>query len=123
VSLPGFLDDPDRDFWPGIDVLFLPSAFEALGTVLLDALARGIPVVATSVGGIPEIVRSGREGLLADAGDSPALARALARLRGDPEEARRMGRAGRERARAFEIGGVVDETVALYGRLAGGGAR
>jgi glycosyltransferase involved in cell wall biosynthesis len=123
VSLPGFLDDPDRDFWPGIDVLFLPSAFEALGTVLLDALARGIPVVATDVGGIPEIVRPGREGLLAAPGDAPALARALARLRQDPEEARRMGRAGRERARAFEIGGVVDDTVAQYGRLAKEGTR
>ena len=51
---------------------FLPSAFEALGTVLLDALAREIPVVATRVGGIPEIVRPGREGLLAATGETPA---------------------------------------------------
>jgi glycosyltransferase involved in cell wall biosynthesis len=116
VELPGFLEDPEP-FWNGIDVFFLPSAFEALGTVFLDALARGIPVVATRAGGIPEIVRDGREGLLAPVGDVRALADALRRLRADPGLATRLGEAGRKRAREFEIGGVVDRIVALYARL------
>lgn len=116
VELPGFLEDPER-FWRGIDVFFLPSAFEALGTVFLDALARGIPVVATTAGGIPEVVRPDREGLLASVGDAPALARAIARLRRDPDLARRLGSAGRKRAADFEIGSVVDRIVALYERL------
>jgi glycosyltransferase involved in cell wall biosynthesis len=116
VDLPGFLDDPGP-FWAGIDVFFLPSAFEALGTVLLDALARGIPVVATRAGGIPEVVRDGREALLAPVGDAPALARAIVRLRDDPDLARRLAAAGPERARDFEIGAVVDRIVALYERL------
>jgi glycosyltransferase involved in cell wall biosynthesis len=117
VDLPGFVDDPSRDFWPEIDAFFLPSAFEALGTVLLDALAREIPVVATSVGGIPEIVRPGREGLLADRGNVAALADALRQLKRTPEQAREMGRAGRERALVFEIGRVVERIVELYERL------
>jgi len=117
ARLPGFLPDPERDFWPEIDVFFLPSAFEALGTVILDAAARGIPVVATAIGGIPEIVRSGREGLLGPVGDAGSLASALLRVRQDPVAAGAMGRAGRERAREFEIGGVVDATVLLYERL------
>jgi glycosyltransferase involved in cell wall biosynthesis len=116
VDLPGFLDDP-APFWAGIDVFFLPSAFEALGTVLLDALARGIPVVATRAGGIPEVVRDGREGLLAPVGDAPALARAIARLRDEPELAGAIAAAGPARAREFEIGSVVDRIVALYERL------
>ena len=121
MRLPGFLADPERDFWPEIDVFFLPSAFEALGTVFLDALARGIPVVATTVGGIPEFVRTDREGLLAAPGDADALAKALGRLRGDPTAAREMGEAGRERARAFEIGGIVSDIVSLYEKLQGQG--
>jgi glycosyltransferase involved in cell wall biosynthesis len=117
VELPGFLDDLEP-LWARIDVLFLPSAFEALGTVILDALARGIPVVATEVGGIPEVVRDGREGLLAPAGDSAGLARALGRLQEDRGLAARLGSAGRARARDFEIGNVVDRIETLYRRLA-----
>jgi glycosyltransferase involved in cell wall biosynthesis len=74
-------------------------------------------VVATSAGGIPEVVRDGREGLLAPAGDVPALTRALMRIRRDPGLARRLADAGPERAREFEIGSVVDRIVSLYERL------
>jgi glycosyltransferase involved in cell wall biosynthesis len=116
VELPGFVD-PDT-VWPRIDVLFLPSAFEALGTVILDALARGVPVVATAVGGVPEVVCHEREALLAARGDDDALAGELVRLARDPALARRLGEAGRTRAQHFEIGKVVDRIVDLYGRLA-----
>jgi glycosyltransferase involved in cell wall biosynthesis len=116
VSFPGFSADPES-FWRSIRVFFLPSAFEALGTVFLDAMARGIPVVATRVGGIPEIIEHGREGLLADAGDIPSLAAAVLRLVHDEEEARRCGRAGRQRANEFAIEGIVDRIQKLYGVL------
>jgi len=111
-----FLEDPEP-FWSRLSVFFLLSAFEALGTVLLDAMARRLPVVATRVGGIPEVVRDGREGLLAPPGDDVALSAALLRLRSEPELARRLGDAGRERAAAFEIGGIVDRVIELYERL------
>jgi glycosyltransferase involved in cell wall biosynthesis len=117
VDLPGFVDP--ESVWPRIDVLFLPSAFEALGTVILDALARGVPVVATEVGGIPEVVRHERDGLLAPRGDAASLAGHLLRLARDPQLARSLAEAGRVRAQDFEIGKVVDRVVALYERLTG----
>jgi glycosyltransferase involved in cell wall biosynthesis len=122
ASFPGFLDDPGA-FWSGIDVFFLPSAFEAMGTVFLDAMARGIPVVATRVGGIPEIVGAGREGLLAARGDAEALARALLELRRDPGRARALGEAGRRRARAFDVADTTRRTRDLYERLLAGTSR
>jgi glycosyltransferase involved in cell wall biosynthesis len=116
VELPGFLADPEP-IWRRLDAFFLPSAFEALGTVLLDAMARGLPVVATRVGGIPEVVRDGVEGLLADPGDDAGLAEALRRLKDEPELAARLGSAGRRRAEDFDIEGIVDRNLELYRKL------
>jgi glycosyltransferase involved in cell wall biosynthesis len=119
VSLPGFLEDPES-FWREIDLFFLPSTFEALGTVLLDAMAHGRPVVATPVGGIPEVVRPNREGLLAEGPEE--LARRVLEIRGRPELAERLGRAGRERAEDFRIDRLAERVIALYRRLTGGSA-
>ncbi len=116
IDLPGFHEELDP-FWRRCDVFFLPSKFEALGTVLLDAMARGIPVVASRVGGIPEIVRAGREGTLLEHGDAPGFADAIDALLDDPVRARMLGDAGRERARAFDIRDVVDRLEELYARL------
>jgi glycosyltransferase involved in cell wall biosynthesis len=68
---------------------------DGLPTVLVEALARGIPVVATDVVGIPELVRDGATGRLVPQDDPPALAAAIAELRADPERARALGMAGR----------------------------
>ncbi len=118
VRFPGFLADPE-DFWSRIDVFFLPSAFEALGTVLLDAMARGIPVVATRTGGIPEVVRDGEEGLLGSPGRADELAAALLALR-DPAAARRAGELGRRRSSEFDVAHTVRRTRELYERLLSG---
>jgi len=75
--------------------LVLPSDYEAFGLVLLEALAQGTAVVASRVGGIPEIVEDGRSGLLVPVGSAPALAEALVRLWDEPELARRLGDTGR----------------------------
>ena len=113
VEFFGFLADLE-DFWRGIDLFFLPSVFEALGPVLLDALARGIPVVATRVGGIPETVRNDREGLLASVGDEEGLAAAILAIRRDADLHRRLGRAGRERSRKYAVEGIVDRIETVY---------
>ncbi len=113
VSFPGFLTDPET-FWREIDLFLLPSAFEALGTVLLDALARGMPIVATEVGGIPGSVRDGREGLLAPAGDDEGLARAILAIRRNPDLHQSLGSSGRERSRDYEIRGLVDRILKVY---------
>ncbi|WP_369393709.1 glycogen synthase [Streptomyces sp. CG1] len=98
-------------------VFACPSVYEPLGIVNLEAMACGTPVVASRVGGIPEVVEDGRTGLLVDTDDGfeAGLARALDAVLGDPAAARRMGEAGRERA-ALEFGWdtVARRTAALY---------
>ncbi|KDN76163.1 glycogen synthase [Streptomyces olindensis] len=94
-----------------------PSVYEPLGIVNLEAMACGTPVVASAVGGIPEVVDDGRTGLLVPAGDGfeAGLARAMDTVLGDPETARRMGEAGRERAVGeFGWDAVARRTVRLY---------
>ncbi|MFJ4782162.1 glycogen synthase [Streptomyces sp. NPDC088794] len=98
-------------------VFVCPSVYEPLGIVNLEAMACGTPVVASRVGGIPEVVDDGRTGLLVtvDEDFEPNLARALDSVLGDPEAARRMGEAGRERAVGeFGWDAVARRTVRLY---------
>ncbi|GAB2761691.1 glycogen synthase [Streptomyces bullii] len=98
-------------------VFVCPSVYEPLGIVNLEAMACGTPVVASRVGGIPEVVDDGRTGLLVPVDDDfeTGLARALDRVIGDPEGARRMGEAGRERAVGeFGWDAVARRTVRLY---------
>ncbi len=78
-------------------LLALSSRTEALPNVVLEAMAAGLPVAATAVGGVPELVTPARTGWLAPPGDPPALAAALRRLLANPEQCRDFGRAGRRR--------------------------
>nr|WP_202510266.1 glycogen synthase [Streptomyces sp. SID5643] len=94
-----------------------PSVYEPLGIVNLEAMACGTPVVASAVGGIPEVVDHGTTGLLVPPGDGfeAGLARAMDAVLGDPAAARRMGEAGRERAVGeFGWDAVARRTVRLY---------
>jgi len=79
----------------GFDVLVNCSHAESFGVVVLEASACGIPVVATRVGGVPEVCRHGETGLLVPPNDVDALAEAIIRLARDPELREEMGRAGR----------------------------
>ncbi|MFD3823955.1 glycogen synthase [Streptomyces sp. NPDC058625] len=94
-----------------------PSVYEPLGIVNLEAMACGTPVVASRVGGVPEVVEDGVTGVLVTVDDAfeQGLARALDSVVGDPEAARRMGEAGRERAVGeFGWDAVARRTVLLY---------
>jgi glycosyltransferase involved in cell wall biosynthesis len=91
-------------------VFVLPSLSEGLPVALLEAMAWGRPIVATRVGGVPEVVDDGVEALVVPPGDPAALATAIGRLLGDPEERQRLGRAARERAASLN-------EVEVYGRL------
>jgi glycosyltransferase involved in cell wall biosynthesis len=83
-------------WYRAFDAMILPSANEGTPVVVIEALAAGCPVVATSVGGVPDVVREGVDGFLVPPRDTEALAERLVRLAEDPELRARMGAAGRE---------------------------
>jgi glycosyltransferase involved in cell wall biosynthesis len=96
-------------------VYVLPSYNEGLPMSVLEAMAAGLPILSTPVGGIPEAVTDGVEGFLVNPGDVRALADALDRLLGDPELARGMGVAARRKVeRAFSADAVLPSVEALY---------
>ena len=88
------------DLLPQADALVLPSFAEGVPVVLMEAMAAGLPVIATRVAGVPELVQDGEMGLMVPAGDADALAAAILDLMADPDRRRAMGAAGRARVAA-----------------------
>jgi glycosyltransferase involved in cell wall biosynthesis len=97
------------------DVFAFPSIKEGLGTSVLDAFLLERPVVASRVGGIPEMVRHGENGLLVEPGDAAALGAAIEELLAHPDEGCRMGAAGRRTAlESFSVDSMVEKTLDAY---------
>ncbi len=113
VRLLGFRDDVP-DLLRAADLFCVSSYLEGMGTSTLDAMAAGLPVVATNVGGIPEIVEERATGLLVPPRDPAALAEAVLALAGDPALRVTMGGRARERVRAFSADRTEEETRAVY---------
>lgn len=114
VCFTGFLPEADR-YLDAFDVFVLSSRAEGLGSSLLDAFAAGIPVVATSVGGIPELVRHEETGLLVPVGDAPTLARAIERLLDDRALADKVTMAARRKVEQdFSVERMANSYQALY---------
>jgi glycosyltransferase involved in cell wall biosynthesis len=98
-----------------LDLLMAPSLSEGFGLAALEAMARGVPVLATRAGAIPEVVVDGETGLLVPPADVEALSAGLTRLLSDPMLRARLGAAGVERARQqFSLARMVDATLELY---------
>jgi glycosyltransferase involved in cell wall biosynthesis len=113
VVFAGFRGDLDR-LMPAFSVFCLSSHLEGLGTSLLDAMAFGLPIVATAAGGIPEAVLDGENGRLAPPRDAAALAEALAAVLGDDARRRAYGEAGRRLfLERFTAERMVDATLAV----------
>jgi glycosyltransferase involved in cell wall biosynthesis len=103
VVFRGYVEDK-ASLYGGLRVLAVPSLRESFGIAALEAMGCGVPVVATSVGGLPEVVADGETGIIVPDGDEAAFAEALCKLLTDRDLAERLGAAGRERAaRQFNI--------------------
>ncbi len=107
------------DFLAAFDLFLYPSRHEGLGSILLDALEAGLPVVATAVGGIPEIVRDGENGALVKPGEPVALEAAVAAFHADPALRARVAAANRLRAREFSAATMTRRYDRLYREVAG----
>jgi sugar transferase (PEP-CTERM/EpsH1 system associated) len=104
--------------YPTFDLFVLPSLWEGMPNVALEAMACGVPVIATNTGGTPEVVQDGNSGLLVPPGNAAALTQAMAALIADAERRCQLAQAGRHFVeQTFSINQTVAQTVALYEQL------
>ncbi len=116
VNFLGWRHDID-EIMPIFDIFVLPSLNEGMGRVLVEAMAAGKPIVASNVGGIPDLVQHDINGLLVPPGDEKALAASIKQLINDPEKAKKMGQRGRELCNQFSVEAMVEKIDALYMEL------
>jgi len=118
VTFTGQIEDPmNEGVYSAADIVCQVSRWEEVfGYVIAEAMVSSKPMLATRVGGIPELVENGRTGFLVNRGDAQAMAERILALAINPELRVRMGRAGREAARAkFDLQRNVEKVVKLYG--------
>jgi glycosyltransferase involved in cell wall biosynthesis len=118
LDFTGFQEDVGR-FLSALDVFVLPSDCEPFGLIVIEAMARGIPVVATNAGGVSELIRHGETGLLVRPKDPDAIAAAVNFLLADPVRRLQIGESGRLAVRKlFDKKRMISEYSALYERVA-----
>lgn len=119
VCFRGFVDEPFRE-WTGARVYAQPSRREGFGLAAAEAMASGLPVVASRVGGLVDVLDGGRAGVLVSPDDPHALAGAITGLLDDPAESARLAAAGRGRAAArYTVDAMVDGVEAVYRSVLG----
>jgi glycosyltransferase involved in cell wall biosynthesis len=118
VTFTGRIEEQDKpDFFRAATVFAMPSPAELQSISTLEAMASGLPVVAVNEGALRELCEDGHNGLLFDLDDSDGLGRALARILGDADLARRMGAASLEIAACHDLRTTIDQFVTLYERV------
>lgn len=119
VHFAGFLQHRElADLYRSSDLFALPSQTESFGLVFAEAMATGLPILATRVGGIPELVRDGTDGVLVDAARPDQLRAALGELIARPSKRRAMGRAARQRIEAsYSWRAIAERYLATYERV------
>lgn len=113
IFFTGAVEDAAR-LLSAFDLFVLPSKSEAFGYVLLEAGTAHLPVVATNVGGIPDIIEDGVNGLLVPPDNTPALTSALRRLLLDEDLRFKLGNEHYERSKAFSVERMIEQTTDLY---------
>ena len=116
VQLPGFIEDLD-EFYAALDLYIMPSRSEGWGLTALRAMAFGLPVIASKVGGLAEVVEHGKSGWLVAPESSEELAGSIVDAASDPARLAVFGRDARRRAEQFSIDETVQRTERLYMRL------
>jgi glycosyltransferase involved in cell wall biosynthesis len=117
IVFAGVRDDVP-DLLRAADCFVLPTLGDALPTVIMEAMAASLPIVASATGGVPEMIRDGKEGLLVEPGNEAQLAAACIRILDDPEVARSLAAAGRRRVeQSFNLDRQVQRQSDLYSRL------
>jgi glycosyltransferase involved in cell wall biosynthesis len=116
ATLPGFLEDL-TDFYAALDLFIMPSRSEAWGLAALQAMAHGLAVIASDVGGLPELVIAGKTGWLVPPDSPQALAEAIQFAAANPDTRRDYGLNARACAARFTIERTVDQTEVFYARL------
>ncbi len=116
LTLTGFRPDAD-ELLAAASVATLSSVEEGMGSVLLDAMAFGVPIAATRAGGIPEFVIDGETGLLSPPGDASGLAENVVRLLANPDLAASLAARARTRVDEFSVDRMVERTIEVYRML------
>ncbi len=119
LTLPGHIEDASQ-LLAALDVFVMPSRSEGWGLAALEAMAAGLPVIASNTGGLAEIVDAGETGWLVPPGDARALAEAIENAAADRERLREMGLLARERARRFSVEETARRTEEFYLRILDG---
>jgi glycosyltransferase involved in cell wall biosynthesis len=123
VRWSGYVTDPN-EIYGGLDVLIVPSYQEAFGLTALEGSMCGLPVIASRVGGLPEIVDDGRTGFLFPVGNHRELAEKIRELKNNKELRRKMGKAARSRALAeFSLEAMTSKVDEILSRLSNGDSR
>jgi glycosyltransferase involved in cell wall biosynthesis len=113
VRFPGWRSDVER-LLSVFDIFVFPSLNEGMGKAIVEALAMGRPVVASNVGGIPDLVISGENGILVRPADDHALFEAIKTLCENPDKRRRLGERGRETAAGYNVEAMIHKIDRLY---------
>jgi len=118
-AMPGWVTDK-AFYYSKADVFILPSYSETLPVSLLEAASFSLPIIATSVGGISEVIEDGLSGYLVKPGDVEAMSKRMTELMNHPELRKKMGQKAYEKVRSlFEVNVIVEQLGAIYQELAG----
>jgi glycosyltransferase involved in cell wall biosynthesis len=118
VTFTGFVDNVG-DYLAAFDVFVLPSNREGIGSILLDAMDRGLPVIASRVGGVPDIVHDDDNGILIDPARVDQLRAAILELRANPQRRRLLGDRGRALAKSFTADAMARKYLKIYSTALG----